>query len=98
MKIIENNHNEEFVLKLIILINNLISRAKSLCERDKIRYQFINLNDILTKTKKKYINKMITDQINLLEEQTKNDENDFKTGDTDLNSLIDIYNAICLQV
>ena len=99
----KNIDNDDLLLELLVLINNLINEAKKLNERIRIRHQFIGLklNDLFIKIEEKYSskNKMIMDQIDLFNKSNnKDDENYSILNDVDLNNIIDIFHAICLQV
>lgn len=99
----KNIDNDDLLLELLVLINNLINEAKKLNERIRIRHQFIGLklNDLFIKIEEKYSskNKMIMDQIDIFKKSNnKDDENYSILNDVDLNNIIDIFHAICLQV
>jgi hypothetical protein len=100
---LKNIDNDDLLLELLVLINNLINEAKKLNERIRIRHQFIGLKlyDLFIKIEEKYSskNKMIMDQIDIFKKSNnKDDENYSILNDVDLNNIIDIFHAICLQV
>jgi len=92
---------EQYILELLVFVNNLIKSGKSLKDRCFNRQQMISLKllEIFRSLNNLYPNnKLINSEIGYFISQRKSEEYEYSVADIDLNSHIDVYHALYSQV